>query len=147
MKLTLALRRALLLSGMLAGAAGSPAQSPTQESQTADPLVVGFENPPLEARPLAWWHWMVGYITKEGITADLESMKRIGLGGAQMFDIRLAMNGPDGQRLEGPVKFMSPEWRDLVKHAVAECDRLGLEISVLNAQGWGQAGGEHVPPA
>ena len=147
MRLTLALPRALLLAGILTSGAGSLAQSPTQESQTADPLVAGFENPPLEARPLAWWHWMVGFITKEGITADLKSMKRIGLGGAQMFDIRLGMNGPDGQRLEGPVKFMSAEWRDLVKHAVAECHRLGLEISVLNAQGWGQAGGEHVPPA
>lgn len=138
-------RCAIVLAGVISCGASGLAQSPTQKAQASDALVAGFENPPLEARPLTWWHWMVGYITKEGITADLESMKRIGLGGAQMFDIRLGMTGPDGKRLEGPVKFMSPEWRDLVKHAVSESHRLGLELSVLNSQGWGQAGGEHVP--
>ncbi len=42
-----------------------------------DDLAAGFQNPPASAKPHTWWHWMNGNITREGITADLEAMKRI----------------------------------------------------------------------
>src|SRR5438067_1142663 len=59
-------------------------------SQTkGDPLLGGFLNPPESAKPRAWWHWMSGNITKEGIKADLEWMKRTGIGGFQNFDAGL----------------------------------------------------------
>ena len=35
-----------------------------------------------EARPWTFWYWMFGAVTPEGITADLEAMHRVGLGGA-----------------------------------------------------------------
>ncbi len=54
---------------------------------SADPLAASFTNPPLSARPQTWWHWMNGMVTKEGITADLEAMKQVGIGGAQMFTV------------------------------------------------------------
>ena len=54
-----------------------------------DPLKNGFENPPNGARPRVWWHWMNGNISKEGITADLEWMHKVGLGGYQNFDAAL----------------------------------------------------------
>jgi hypothetical protein len=98
-----------------------------------------FQNPPDVARPHTWWHWMNGNITKEGITADLEAMKQIGLGGAQIFNVSEAI--PDG-----PVLFMSPEWRELVKHAVAEADRLGLELCIHNCAGWSSSGGPWITP-
>ena len=54
-----------------------------------DPLLRGFQNPPDSAKPRVWWHWMNGNITKEGIKADLEWMKRVGIGGFQNFDAGL----------------------------------------------------------
>ena len=66
-----------------------------------DPLAAGFRNPPESAKPHTWWHWMNGNVTKEGITADLEAMKRVGIGGAQIFVA-------DCDIPAGPVKFMSP---------------------------------------
>ena len=45
-----------------------------QESTSA--LEDGFRNPPDSAKPRVWWHWLNGNVTKEGITADLEWMKR-----------------------------------------------------------------------
>ena len=36
-------------------------------------LEEGFKNPPEEARPQVWWHWMAGNVTREGITLDLSS--------------------------------------------------------------------------
>ncbi|NSW95203.1 MAG: hypothetical protein HPY62_10905, partial [Bacteroidales bacterium] len=57
---------------------------------TKDQLEAGFLNPPDEARPRVWWHWMNGNITKEGIRADLEWMRRVGIRGFQNFDAALA---------------------------------------------------------
>src|SRR5215831_4328432 len=76
-----------------------------------DQLAGGFQNPPDSAKPQTWWHWMNGNVTKEGITADLEAMKRVGIGGAQIFNVESGIPA-------GPVKFLSPEWHELFKHAV-----------------------------
>ena len=100
----------------------------------ADALEAGFKNPPMSARPQTWWHWMNGNVTKEGITADLEAMKEIGLGGATLFDAGCGVPS-------GPLAFASPEWFDCVKHAAAEARRLGLEICLPNCSGWSSSGG------
>jgi len=105
----------------------------------AQDLESGFKNPPAQARPHTWWHWMNGNITKQGITADLEAMKKIGLGGAQIFNVSESI--PDG-----PVKIMSPEWRELVKFAVSEADRVGIELCMHNCTGWSSSGGPWVTP-
>ena len=66
-----------------------------------DSLESGFLNPPDSAKPQTWWHWMNGNITKAGITADLEAMKQIGLGGATIVNVDCGIP-------RGPVPFMSP---------------------------------------
>ena len=104
-----------------------------------DPLEAGFKTPPDTARPQTWWHWMNGNISREGITADLEAMKRVGVGGAQIFNADCGVP-------EGPVPFMSPKWRELVKHAVSEADRLGLELCIHNCAGWSSSGGPWITP-
>ena len=101
-------------------------------------LAQGFVNPPDSAKPRTWWHWISGNISREGITADLEAMKRIGLGGAQIFTV-------DQSAVKGPVVFMSPEWKGLVKHALNEAGRLNLEISMEGCDGWCESGGPWVP--
>ena len=100
----------------------------------ADNLASGFADPPHEAKPQTWWHWMNGNITKEGITADLEAMKDIGLGGAQIFDIDYGIP-------RGNVDFASPEWFDCAKHAAKEAKRLGLDLALNTGSGWSCAGG------
>lgn len=104
-----------------------------------DPLDAGFANPPSWARPHTWWHWMDGNVTKEGITADLEAMKEVGIGGAQMFTV--AQGIP-----KGPVDYMSPLWREMTKHAVKEANRLGIELCIHNCAGWSSSGGPWVKP-
>ncbi|MCK6475444.1 MAG: hypothetical protein L6Q35_01280, partial [Phycisphaerales bacterium] len=106
-------------------------------AQTA--LEKGFTSPPDSAKPHTWWHWMNGNITAEGITLDLEAMKAVGLGGAQIFNVSEWI--PDGG-----VKIMSPEWRRLVQHAASEADRLGLELCMHNCSGWSSSGGPWIPP-
>ena len=77
---------------------------------------------------------MNGNITTNGITADLEAMKQIGLGGATIVNV-------DSGIPRGPVPFMSPEWREDFKFAVQEANRLGLELCVENCAGWSSSGG------
>src|SRR5262245_49604898 len=97
-------------------------------------LAAVFQNPPQQAKPHTWWHWMNGNISREGITADLEAMKKIGLGGAQIFNVSESI--PDG-----PAPFMSPQWRELFAFAVKEADRLGIELCFHNCSGWSSSGG------
>ena len=112
------------------------AQSPT------DPLEQGFRNPPDSAKPRTWWHWTNGNVTKEGITKDLEWMKRSGIGGFMLADV--ASGG--GQTVDKKLLFGSTEWLDAVHHAADEAQRLGLEMSIFSSAGWSETGGPWVRP-
>ncbi len=105
-------------------------------------LARGFQDPPDSAKPRTWWHWVSGNVSKEGITADLEAMKRIGVGGAQAFSVDQVPDRKD----QGHVLYMTPEWRDLMKHAISECNRLGLELTVHACEGWSESGGPWITP-
>lgn len=104
-----------------------------------DSLESGFLDPTGSAKPYTWWHWMNGNVTREGITADLEAMKEIGLEGATV--INLGCDIPFGG-----VSFMSPEWQEAFKFAVQEAGRVGLKLSVLNCAGWSNSGGPWITP-
>ena len=93
-----------------------------------------FRSPPESAKARTWWHWMSGCVSREGITADLESMKEAGLGGAYIFHV--------GQlTIDSPVKFQSDEWWSLMRFAASEADRMGLELGFHNCPGWSSSGG------
>ena len=46
----------------------------------------------------------------------------------------------------GPVRFMSEPWQALIKHAIQEADRLGLQIALSAGPGWCGTGGPWVKP-
>ncbi len=98
-----------------------------------------FVNPPQSAKPQTWWHWMNGNISKEGITADLEAMQSVGIGGAQAFEVSNSIPA-------GNVKYMSPQWREMMKHAINESNRLGLDFCFHNTPGWSSSGGKWITP-
>ena len=50
-------------------------------------LEEGFRHPPAEARPWVYWFWNNGNVTRTGITADLEAMQRVGIGGVIIMDV------------------------------------------------------------
>ncbi len=100
---------------------------------------IQFEDPPANDRPWVYWFWKNGNISREGITADLEAMQRVGVGGAILMEVALSV--PPGQ-----YKFFTPEWRDMFKFAVQEAKRTGIAISVNSAPGWTGSGGPWVTP-
>ena len=130
---------AILLS--LSGHSSS-AQSvvPNPSGQAGDSLKRGFEAPPQSARPLVWWHWMNGNISKEGIKLDLEWMHRVGIGGFQNFDAALATPQVVDKRLA----YMTPEWKDAFKYATTLADQFGMEEGLAGSPGWSESGGPWV---
>ena len=105
----------------------------------AAPLEEAFRNPPPEARPHTWWHWMNGNVSKEGISADLDAMARVGIGGVQIFDAGLAIPA-------GPVAFGTDAWIDHVVYAIQEAGKRGIEVVLSNCSGWSSTGGPWVTP-
>ena len=101
-------------------------------------LAKNFVTPPKEARIWVYWFWLNGNLTPEGMTADLEAMKRAGVGGVLIMEV-------DQGAPVGPVAFMSDKWRELFKHMVSEAHRLGLEVNMNNDAGWNGSGGPWVP--
>src|SRR5579871_440181 len=102
-------------------------------------LAKGFANPPASARPQTWWHWINGNESIKGITSDLEAMKRVGIGGAQIFNVDVGIPS-------GSAPFMSAKWRECILHAAKEAKRLGLQLCVHNCAGWSSSGGPWITP-
>jgi hypothetical protein len=99
-------------------------------------LQAGFHSPPDAAKPWAYWWWVNGNVDEASITRDLEAMKAQGFAGLLMFDSRGYHEGhvpPPPPRME----FMSPAWRRLLKFAIGEAGRLGLQVSVNLSSGAG----------
>ena len=101
-------------------------------------LEAAFRAPPDSAKPQVWWHWMAGNVTRAGITADLEAMADVGIGGAILFDAGL---GARWGVPEGDLDFNTPDWYDTVRFAAQEAKRLGLELGMANCSGWANSGG------
>ena len=93
-----------------------------------------FLNPPSSTKPRTWMHAMSGNMSKEGMTKDLEAISEAGVGGVMLFTVTHGIP-------QGNVKFNSPEYYDIVKHAASECERLGLSFGFHNCDGWSSSGG------
>ena len=131
-----------LAAAILLGAT-SPARAQSAPAQNdSKSLEDGFRNPPDSAKPRTWWHWTNGNVTEDGITKDLEWMKRVGIAGAQLSDVAAG----SGQVVEKKIYFGTPEWYHAVRHAAEESKRLGLEMSIFSSPGWSEAGGPWVKP-
>ena len=110
------------------------------QAQTLDEV---FQNPPQEARPLMIWQWMDGVVSSEGITADLEAYREAGIGGVQQF----LVGGPVQAIIRDTTNAIGTDnWRQLMRHALGECQRLGLTFGTHNCPGWSSSAFPTVPP-
>lgn len=102
-------------------------------------LAQAFRNPPDSAKPWVYWFWLDGNLSREGITADLEAMHRVGIRGVLIMEV-------DQGIPKGPAPFLSSKWRELFKHVVKEATRLGIEVNMNNDGGWCGSGGPWITP-
>jgi hypothetical protein len=106
-------------------------------------LANAFLNPPQGAGPGAYWYWLGGNVTREGITADLEAMRDAGIWNPMLFAI--GKSGPDTQ-IKPPADALTPVWWEMVEHAASEAARLGLILSLNCCDGWATASGPWITP-
>ena len=88
-----------------------------------------FAAAPDSTRTRVWWFWGETVVTREGIKADLESFKKVGIGGVVLYE-QLFSSSPEA------IKSMSPEWLSLVNYAGSECARLGLQFDITVSSGY-----------
>lgn len=141
-------KQALLLSAALCavpalGEDAAPTRREAPKPEISDNLEEAFSDPPMDARPRVWWHWIDGNITEDGLLKDLAWMKQVGIGGAQTFDVNLQSPQIVDQRLV----YMTPAWKSAFRSAAREADRLGIELAIASSPGWSETGGPWVPPA
>ena len=108
-----------------------------------------FVEPPARSGINVWWHWQGPNVTKAGITRDLEAMKSAGVSGATIFTIQ-EVGWYAESRLKTPVNpalsFGNEAWWDMVRFAVSESRRLGLDLGIHNCAGYSCSGGDWIKP-
>jgi hypothetical protein len=104
-----------------------------------DELATLFAEPGASSAPHTYWMWMNGNVTREGITLDLETMQRCGIGGVYLYNCAVGIP-------RGPVDYGSVEWLDIMHHAVSEAARVGVTVAMHNAPGYSGTGGPWITP-
>jgi len=125
--------RSLLLSLLLA------LSSPLYAQLSAD----AFVHPTPDTHVIAWWHWLNGNITRDGITRDLEAMKAVGINQATFLNVWRDM--PDAD-VPQKARFNTPEWWGMVRWSMQEANRLGMTLGAANCDGWSESGGPWITP-
>ena len=121
-----------------------PAAAPAQPGYSVDALEEAFASPPDRAAPWVFWYWLHGRVSRDGITADLEAMKRSGVGGAYLMPIHGPTTPPEWTP---SATQLSPRFWAMVRHAAREARRLGLRLGMHVCDGFATAGGPWIDPA
>lgn len=101
-------------------------------------LESGFVTVPDSIQTSVYWYWISDNISKEGVIADLQAMKKAGINRAFIGNIGLA-DIPYGK-----VKMLSDEWWNILHVALKTATELNIEIGIFNSPGWSQSGGPWV---
>lgn len=112
---------------------------PQTEITGIEMLRKGFLSPPDWARPGVYWYFMDGNLSEEGMTKDLESMKKAGIGYVLFLEVNVGVP-------RGKVDFLSDRWLQLFAHAEKECRRLNISMTLGIGPGWSGSGGPWVKP-
>jgi len=114
----------------------------TERNRTDHFNIQDFKHPSRKVGVHTWWHWMDGRITRDGITKDLESMKRQGVLQATILNVGMSAKGSGVDK----IIFNTEEWYDMFEWALKEANRLGIIIGIHNCDGWSESGGPWITP-
>jgi len=116
---------------------GAMAAQPSAKGATVKALKAGWDKPSRTYKPHTRWWWPGNALTKADITWQLEQMAAQGIGGVEIMNTWKIYE-------KGNIEYLTPEFMELVRHAVAEAKRLDLEVAITFSPGWG-FGGSWVP--
>jgi len=97
-----------------------------------------FMNPDSKTQISAYWYWISGNVSAEGVAKDLYAMKQAGITRAYIGNI--------GLDTTETVRFYSDEWWKVLHSALKTASKLGIDIGIFNSPGWSQSGGPWIKP-
>src|SRR2546423_67981 len=106
-------------------------------AQTITDLQRGFARPPDDARVMMRWWWFGPAVTKAELEREMRLMKEGGIGG---FEVQATYP----LQLEGNMRYMSPEFLELLRFTGEKAKELGLRMDLTLGSGW-PYGGPHIP--
>lgn len=98
------------------------------------------------SKPWTFWYWMYGAVSEQGIRADLQAMKDVGLGGCYLMPIRSAAEAPAYLPKKGEAEALSPNFWCMIDCAFQQADSLGLQMGIHVCDGFALAGGPWITP-
>ena len=104
-------------------------------AETSETLERQFAVPPDAFKPWVFFFFESQTMDLPGITADLESLASVGVGGLIVFT-----EHREGMKV-GKVRMFSAEYQAGIRHLLREAARLGLVVSLHNCPGSATAGG------
>ncbi len=110
------------------------------------PLKKHFQSPPQETRPVLWWRFMDDYATRDGMIADLEAMKDIGLRGA-VVSYCSSTSGISKPLPGSPfVPMLSDPWWDNMDFKLKQAADRDLDLWFQLCPGYATSGGPWITP-
>ena len=108
----------------------------------AAPLEEGFRKPPEEAKVVLRWWWFGPAVTKAGLEREMKLMKAGGFGGFEVQPVYpLTLDDPARGLVN--LRYLSPEFLDMVRFTAETARRLGLRMDMTLGSGW-PFGGPHI---
>ena len=89
-------------------------------------------------RPAVYWWWPGSAVDKKNLTRNMEALREAGVGGVGIVPI-YGVKGMEDQFID----YLTPEWLEMLDHAVREGNRLGMWVDMTTGTGW-PFGGPHV---
>src|SRR5690606_381252 len=83
------------------------------------------------AKPWARWWWMGSAVDEHNVSQLMQIYADAGFGGLEIAPIYGAMDYANSY-----IPFLSPRWVDMLRHTVAEGDRMDMGVDLTTGTGW-----------
>ncbi len=84
-----------------------------------------------EAKPYTRWWWLGSAVDTANISYNLNEYARAGIGGVEITPIYGVQDNDNND-----IPYLSPKWMQMLRHTVAEGERLGVEVNMSTGTGW-----------
>jgi len=101
----------------------------------------GFRTPPASAQPIVYHWWLGGDVDTVRLREELQSFKEAGISGFTIFEI----GSRDTVLVGAGPAFLGDESLEILKFAIEEAGKLGLDVGLNTASSW-NAGGAWLQP-
>lgn len=93
-----------------------------------------FKEPDTIYRPFVRWWWNGDKVEKAELARELRLLKDAGIGGVEINPVKFPSTTDDMGKPS--IKWLSPEWIDLLNFTLTEAQSLGLTCDLIVGSGW-----------